>query len=74
MTFSDFRQKVKWKHKLTVNVITFASDVCLQTVNLSTGTGQFIVQQYSDGVQIDRFPGVNMYLLMYAWINNISVA
>ena len=31
---SDFRQKVKWKHKLTVNVITFTSDVCFQTVTV----------------------------------------
>ena len=37
-----------------VNVITFASGVCLHTVNLSTGTGQFIVQKYSDSVQVDQ--------------------
>ena len=39
MTFSDFWHKVKWKHKLTANIIiTSPYGVCLHTVNLSAGT------------------------------------
>ena len=31
MIFSDLRQKIKWKHKFTVSIITFASGVCLHS-------------------------------------------